>query len=459
MAQHTPSRAALYLRQSLDRTGTGLAVERQRADCTKLATERGWEVVAEYVDNDVSASSRKPRAAYVQMLADTGDGRFQHIVCWHVDRLTRKLTDLESLIELAERTGVTVATVSGDVDLSTDQGRLIGRILASVARGEMERKSARQIRAARQRAENGRPAVTRAFGYTPDGMKLVPDEAALVGEMFTRLLAGETIKGITEWMNTTGVSTSTGGSTWSRTTVRNLLLRPRYAGIATYHGAEIGVGTWPAIVDEPTYRAAAAVLTDPKRRHNRTGSARKYLGSGLYVCGVCGAAVRTTGRTVESSYLCPAQHVHRSRQRVDELVTAVIEARLRQPDVADLLVRDEADLAEPLRQEAGVLRLRLEQAAADYAAGLMDGHQLHHASERIRERLAEVEQALADLGRQNGLGAVLAASDPADAFAAAPLGVQRAVIAAICTVRLHRGSPGRVFDPTSVEIAWKGGTE
>lgn len=40
-----PVKAAVYLRQSLDRTGEGLAVARQREDCLRLCAERGWTPV------------------------------------------------------------------------------------------------------------------------------------------------------------------------------------------------------------------------------------------------------------------------------------------------------------------------------------------------------------------------------------------------------------------------------
>lgn len=46
--------AAVYARVSSDQTGQ-LAVTRQLEDCRKLASERGWVVAEEYVDNDISA--------------------------------------------------------------------------------------------------------------------------------------------------------------------------------------------------------------------------------------------------------------------------------------------------------------------------------------------------------------------------------------------------------------------
>ena len=159
-------RAAIYLRQSKDALQDGLAIDRQREDCVKLCAERGWTIVAELADNDISASNGKHRPAYQELLRLVEVGSVDVIVAWHVDRITRRLSELEDLIERCEKAGVRVATVSGDLDLSTDAGRLVGRILGAVARGEVERKSARQRRAALQSAQAGRPPARRAFGFT-----------------------------------------------------------------------------------------------------------------------------------------------------------------------------------------------------------------------------------------------------------------------------------------------------
>ncbi|MBC7603903.1 MAG: recombinase family protein, partial [Ramlibacter sp.] len=57
-------------------------------------------------------------------------------------RMTRSMLDLEALILLAEAKGVGIATATGDIDLTTDVGRMVARILAAVARAEGGRKAA-----------------------------------------------------------------------------------------------------------------------------------------------------------------------------------------------------------------------------------------------------------------------------------------------------------------------------
>ena len=81
------------------------------------------------------------------MLADIADGKLDAVVAWDLDRLHRRPVELEAFIDVADRHRLALATVSGDVDLSTPQGRLVARLKGSVARHEVEHKSARQRRA------------------------------------------------------------------------------------------------------------------------------------------------------------------------------------------------------------------------------------------------------------------------------------------------------------------------
>lgn len=77
---------------------------------------------------------------------------------WHVDRLTRSPRELEDVIDLADRHGVELATVSGEIDLATPTGRMVARMLGAAARHEAEHKAERQKRQRRQAAEAGRIA-------------------------------------------------------------------------------------------------------------------------------------------------------------------------------------------------------------------------------------------------------------------------------------------------------------
>ena len=109
-----------------------------------------------------------------------------------------------------------------------------------------------------------------------------------------------------------------------------------------------------------------------------------------------------------------------------------------------------------IRDRAATLRLRLDQQAADYADGLLDGRQLHLATSRTGAKLAAVELALADAGRGSRLAPLLAAADPGQAWLAADLPTRQAVLDTLATVTVLPGAPGRApFDPASVRVEWR----
>jgi hypothetical protein len=66
--------AAIYARISQDTLGLGLGIDRQEADCRKLAASKDWPVGRVFVDNDVSAfdadrdQARAEAATHLAML-------------------------------------------------------------------------------------------------------------------------------------------------------------------------------------------------------------------------------------------------------------------------------------------------------------------------------------------------------------------------------------------------------
>lgn len=194
----TPLRkAAIYLRISQDREMDGLAIDRQREDCENLARFRRWDVVETYVDQSKSVTDRTAiRPDYDRMVVDYLIERFDAIICYDLDRLTRQLEDW---IDAADLRGLALVTANGDADLSTDGGRMYARIKAAVARAEMERKSARQSAAQRQCAmQKHAPKGMRPLGYAVDG-EVISHEAEAVKaiyDLFTRIEHPESLRSL-----------------------------------------------------------------------------------------------------------------------------------------------------------------------------------------------------------------------------------------------------------------------
>lgn len=458
--------AAIYLRQSLDRTGERAAVQRQLEACRALCKAKGYEVYGEpYEDNDVSASSLKPRKSYQRLLADAEAGKFDAIVVWHIDRLARRVRDLEDVLDI----GLPIATAVGDMDLSTDMGRLVARILGAVAQGEAERKAARQKAGNQQRAVQGVPhAAPPPFGYrreverTDTGKVLratlvvEPAEAEAVRKGYKLLLAGASLRGIAAEWNAAGLKTSA-DLPWTGWSVRRTLKRPTYAGFTVYNGEEVGKGNWETLVPEDTWRAAVDVLNNPDRR-TTMDQTRRYLLPGLAFCGVAGCTLKVaTGRSHRGvrTYVCQAKHLARAAEPVDALISGLVISRLSRPDARELLHDDKQPQADALRDRAQALRAKLDEIALSLARDRMTLDQFEDINALVRSDLAEVESKISYSSRADVLRD-LVTKDAATVWDSLPLDRRRAAIEALLTITLAPPGRGtRKFDPASVKVSWK----
>lgn len=452
---------ALYLRQSLDRTGDEAAIDRQRAACRELAQRRDWTDLVEFVDNDRSATNGT-RPAYLNMLADIRDGKIGAIVCWHVDRLYRQPRDLEDLIELAEAHGIALATCVGDVDLSTDMGRLVARLLGAVNRGEVERKAARQKLAAKQMAERGIPKWRKAFGYTDD-YQPHPAEAELVRKGYETILGGGSLSGLAREWNSKGFYGRT-GKPWSASTMSLFLRSPRNAGLRAHNDVIVGPGNWPPLVDESTWRATQAVLDDPARKPGPK-TVRKHFLTGVLRCGKCGDGGRIggyQGPRGQERYRCwKCLGVAVSKPDADELIRRVVCARLAQPNAKELLIDHGAPDLDKLTAEANAIRARRIELATEFADGELTAAELRAARDRLTAKLDAIEAKMTDASKARVFADVPLGSDRVyKAFAKMDTDRQRAVINAMLTATVmpvgkgYRPEQGR-FDPERIVIEWR----
>lgn len=360
----------------------------------------------------------------------------------------------------------------------------MARLKGSVARHEVEHKSARQRRAMEQLAARGVPRWRRAFGYLDDGShQLDPTTAPLVAEAYAAVLAGGSISDIAREWNAAGAY-GLNGKPWTASTVSLFLRAPRNAALRAHNGEIVGAGTWPPLVDEQTWRATQAVLDAPGRAPGRK-TVRKHPLTGVLRCGKPGCGGTLSGQWVMQrtggasgrprngetkqhpgkvahsiTYACKKCRGCSIRaEYVEPLLYRVVSGRLTMPDAVDLLKSEQHDEAEAeaLRTEANTLLTRLDEIADERADGMLTGPQARRATERIEAKLDEIERRQQDQERLRVFdGVPLGTPEAAEAIHRLSPDRFRAVLDVLAEfVVAPVGKGGRVFNPERVQVNWR----
>jgi site-specific DNA recombinase len=471
-------RAAVYTRISKDADGDELGVKRQEKLCRQLAERNGWPVVGVFTDDNLTAFKRKRRPRFDALVEAIETGEVNAVAVYNPDRLSRDdLRGLEDLIDLLNAYDVAVDTVrAGVFDLSTAHGRAQARTAGVWARLSSELASERLRDKMSELVEQGKPnggpcpygyrrVGAKGSGFDTRALEVVPAEAAVVVEVIERVAAGQTLTRIAEDLNARGVPTAR-GSRWTLTNTRRMALNGAYAGRRFHKGVEVGAAEWPAIVDEGTWRRAAATLTDPSRAKRR--SARRYLLSGkLLTCGKCGQPLRSKPMHGRSGpvpvYACrPSTQggcggVTVRAEAVEQLVAAAVIDYVEAPTFARAMHR--RGKADP---KAAVNAKTIERRLAIYERmaikGELDPLEWKRLRDGLRGELADAQARMATdtsvaaVGRYAGQVGTLA-----EAWGTMSLdrrqAVVRAVVERIVVAPVGRG--GRSFDPNRVTIEWR----
>lgn len=453
-------RAAIYVRISRDDAGDMLGVRRQEKDARALCERKGWVVGEVFTDDDVSAWSGVARPGYRLMLEAIAARDVDAVVAYDLDRLHRIPRELEEFFDACDRAGlVNLATVSGDVDLATNDGRMMARIMGAVARKSSDDTSRRLRRKFDEMAEQGLPHGGRAFGYDADGMTIRPDEAALLREAANDVLAGESLAGIARRWNDLGVVTPQRGRPWNGTVVRAVLTGPRQAGLRVHRGEVVGPGAWPAILDRATHERLVATLTGRSRRQ---APGRRTPFTGLVRCGRCGATM-----TRDTVGKLPTYRCHKLAGRAGCNGTSISAVPLEQIVVEAVLLRlDSPALVEHLRDgkpsdgghdELAQLEGRLAELAELWAAGEVTKAEWMTARKGIEKRLETARRAVV----RSSEATVMADYDKPGALRAAWPDLspdrQRAVLAAIIDYIEVRPATrrGPRFDDNRINVVWR----
>lgn len=328
-------RAAVYCRVSKkEQADFGYSVDEQERLLIQHCKSHGYDFVGSYTDRGISGKNIQGREQLKLLLDDAKAQKFDIVLVWKINRISRALKDLLQIVELLERNSVSLKSITEAFDNSNPMGRMQFQMMGII--GEFERgciaENVKMGMLAKAKAGSWNGGIV--LGYDskqvgdsnvkrPEKRLMVNEqEARIVREIFQLYASGLGYKAIVSKINTMGYKTKKGND-FSVNTVRQILMNPIYIGKIRFNRypdwsskRRRGVNEECILVDglhEPIISQQLWEKVQSIMKMN-TKAPKKYDSwfplTGILKCPVCGAGMVITrapskGRKIEY-YSCGA---------------------------------------------------------------------------------------------------------------------------------------------------------
>lgn len=319
---------AIYVRKSTD--------ENLRGDFTTLDNQAeygrsfiktrepmGWQAYHEVYSDAGYSGKNTDRPALKKLMADARQGKFNVVICYKYDRLTRNTRDFLDILSVFESQGIDFVSVTQPIDTTSPVGRLMRSILMEFAQFEREMISERtrdKLQAMMRKGKwTGGPAP---LGYDLDRetKKVVVNdpEAKIVRDIFDIYLKERSLSVTAARINargfrmkawTTRGGNTKGGSQFFKVNLSYLLRNTIYIAKRRMKG-EFYTMEQPAIIDEKIFQEVQALLENNRVKRNSLNTDKHdFLLKGLVRCAACGSQMtphfsRKAGQSTFLYYRC-----------------------------------------------------------------------------------------------------------------------------------------------------------
>ena len=280
-------KAAIYVRVSTEEQATeGYSIEAQKEKLIAFCKSQDWQVYDIYADEGFSAKDLN-RPAIQRLIQDAKNKCFDIVVFYKLDRLSRSLKDLTSLIDIFEKVNIKIKSLTEPFDTTAPVGKLMLNMLGSFAQFEREIIGERTRLGLEKAFKQGKWVTVPPFGYKVKNGKLVIDEIeASIIKRIVKLFLKENlgVKEIVRRLNKEDKISRRKGR-WSKNSVWNILKNPVYCGYAKWHNEVIKRNHKPMISKE-TFDRIQMRLAEKNKIPSRINTTVSFL-LGMVKCGIC----------------------------------------------------------------------------------------------------------------------------------------------------------------------------
>ena len=292
------NKVAIYVRVSTtSQLEEGYSIDEQKAKLTSYCDIKDWNIYEIYTDGGFSGSNTE-RPALEQLIKDAERKKFDTVLVYKLDRLSRSQKDTLFLIEdVFIKNGIEFLSLQENFDTSTPFGKAMIGLLSVFAQLEREQIKERMQLGKLGRAKAGKSMMWARTSYGYDYQKetgsltINPAQSLVVKYIFERYLAGRSITKLRDDLNEKYPKEIS----WNYRAVRGILSNPVYCGYNQYKG-QLFPGEHEPIISEDVYKRTQEELKIRQRTAAEKTNPRpfqaKYMLSGLAQCGYCGAPLK-----------------------------------------------------------------------------------------------------------------------------------------------------------------------
>lgn len=300
LAQETPQkiRYCLYARKSTEQEDKqALSIESQVNEMISLAEKEGLEIV-EIKRESHSSKEVGQRPVYNELMAEIRQGKFNGILTWAPDRLSRNAGDLGSVVDLMDQKLLLEIQTYGQKFTNNPNEKFLLMILGSQAKLENDNKMVNVKRGLRARCEMGLWPSVPPTGYlsNPDRNKkceVVIDEqrAGVIKQMFEKVAYdGWSGRKIFKWLSNDLRFKTKHGKPLTLSNIYIILKSSFYYGEFEYPK---GSGQWYKGKHEPILTKELYNLVQDKITSDHLVHAqdKEFAFTKMITCGLCGSGV------------------------------------------------------------------------------------------------------------------------------------------------------------------------
>jgi site-specific DNA recombinase len=289
----TGIRYCLYARKSSESDERqAMSIDSQIKEMRELATREGLHVT-EVRQESCSAKESGYRPVFRQLLLDIRDGKFDGILAWAPDRLSRNAGDLGSVVDLMDQNRLQQIRTYSQTFSNTPNEKFLLMILCSQAKLENDNKGVNVRRGIRAKCEMGwRPGVAplgyynRSFNGVKD-IVIDPDRGDTINEMFSlvayKQYSGRAMKRYLDEKKFTNRS----GKSVTLSQIYEILRNPFYHGMFEYPKGTLYNGSHTPLVSKDLFDKVQKQLVAP---HKSKWGAKQFAFKYLMHC-TCGSQV------------------------------------------------------------------------------------------------------------------------------------------------------------------------